>query len=116
MEDADWSVLSQQEASPEEVARAVVSIMMSLKKALSSPTPTLQKPHPMLKRKSRRKLLSLRKGKNADTDATSGLDSGIGLVSPYDMRGASEVSVSSSELEGRRKWWKRFVRFFKRRS
>ncbi|XP_054716197.1 uncharacterized protein LOC129225728 [Uloborus diversus] len=123
---ADWSVLSEKEATPDAVAKSVVNIILSLKKSLASPTCTLQKPNLQAKRKSRRKLKS-RKFKPQDQDMQD-----IDFVVPsstktpimrqvYDVRATSEISQSSSDVPSiiRRKkasWWKRFLNSLKHRN
>ncbi|GFV51840.1 TIR domain-containing protein [Trichonephila clavipes] len=121
VDDADWSVLSDQEATPETVAKAVVNIMVSLKKSLSSPTNTLQKSTAILKRKSRRKLKS-RKAKSQEEEieilppkAKVSLST---MRSDLDIRETSEVSQSSGDepisiVKVRRSWWQRFLNALK---
>ncbi|GIX70506.1 hypothetical protein CEXT_660711 [Caerostris extrusa] len=119
VDEIDWSVLSDIEATPEAVATAVVNIIFSLKKSLSSPTNTLQKSNAILKRKSRRKLKS-RKQKAVDQDFQD-----MEILPPFTkvplsvMRNAferetSEVSQCSSDepnsiIKVKRCWWRRFL-------
>ncbi|KAG8183491.1 hypothetical protein JTE90_001055 [Oedothorax gibbosus] len=126
VDDADWSVLSEKEATPEEVAKAVVNILVSLKK--NSPTNTLQKPHPPLKRKSRKKNKSRKYYKEDELNSIEMMPAPPPLVShcgimrtAFDIRDASEISQSSSDvpssiMKKKRSWWRRFLRLFKRRN
>lgn len=125
---ADWSVLSEKEASPQAVAKAVVNIIMSLKKAMASPLNTLQKSKAILKRKSRKKIKN-RRSKILDDDMQEisiVQATGINTIPAtmhgvFEIREASEVSQSSSEepkliIKKRYSWWRRFLNALKHRN
>ncbi|XP_071038969.1 uncharacterized protein [Parasteatoda tepidariorum] len=113
VDESDWSILSERNASPEAVAKSVVNIMVSLKKSLSSPTSTLQKSTLILKRKSKRKLRSRRQ--RVDEGMTS---TPVELGNVYELRKAFEMSQCSSEdhlsiTKTKSSWWRRFLKVFK---
>lgn len=125
---ADWSVLSEKEASPQAIAKAVVNIIISLKKALTSPTNTLQKSKAILKRKSRKKLKNRRSKildddmqeiDNIQTSTSNKMPSTMRSV--FEIREASEVSQSSNDepkliIKKRYSWWRRFLNAIKHRN
>lgn len=120
----DWSVLSDKEATPEEVAKAVVNIMSSLKKALASPTNTLVKPA-LIKRKSRKKSKSkklvLQDQPATMTEMDDSTISTPPSVTPETMRSHfaklegpkySRRKKHSPQIVKEVKWWRRLFRAF----
>ncbi|GBL99985.1 hypothetical protein AVEN_19457-1 [Araneus ventricosus] len=122
VDDIDWSVLSEKDATPEEVAKAVVNIMISLKKALASPPNTLKKSTAILKRKSRRKLLSRRQDlQEIELVPVPNKIPLSAMRNVYEIRESSEVSQCSSDepssiVKVKRSWWRRFLNALKHKN
>lgn len=122
---ADWSVLSEKEASAEAVAKAVVNIIVSLKKAVASPINTL-KSKAILKRKSRKKLKSrrfrlqdLENMQDSSVTPTPPLDNSMHDV--FGMRAPSETSQSTGDgprlvIKRKYSWWRRFLNVIKHKN